>query len=137
MNTNNDTVELTLPAWCTALDEQRINEAIALAIALPPWPPSTYARAVVINEPSEAVALNGALIVLEAIAAVLIRAQERVPRDDRRLAAATLRDQVILWAYRDCRKVTPFNLPAAVETALDAAPWWQQLQMTLAEPSRP
>ena len=87
--------------------------------------------------PSDAAALNGALIVLAAIAAVLIRAEERVPRDDRRLAAATLRDQVIVWADGDRRRMTlPNPFPAAVEAALDAAPWWQQLQTTLISADR-
>ena len=128
---------LTYPSWFTALDRQRIADAFTKAEALKVLPPDDGGVLVlfIFVWPSDAVAIEGMLIVLEAIAAVLQGHRDRQPVADRRRAADELRDQVIVWAdqTRTKKTTTSGKFIAAVETALDAAPWWQQLQPTLVE----
>src|SRR5262245_29275858 len=105
----------TYPAWFSALDRARIDRAIDQATAplvgpstlhdsgraLTEWDPYDDRVGDVVTHsqayPSDAVAIQAVLVVLENVTAAVLRHRDGQPAEDLRAAAYDLRDQIILW----------------------------------------
>jgi hypothetical protein len=76
--------------------------------------------------PSDAVAVQAALSVLEKVGQILERKRGRRSSRDLAAAADDLRDQIIMEIDRDRPSATTLDeFAAAVEEALEACPWWR------------
>jgi len=132
--------QLTYPDWFTALDRRRIDDAVATATALTILPPETRntpgSGVIFISLsrvwPSLAVALDGVLIVLEAVASTMVRYHDRQRTADLRRWTDTLRDEVIVWAEQYTLEIGLDAFNDAVSSALLTRAWWGEPQTVTA-----
>jgi hypothetical protein len=123
---------ITLPDWCSRLDQRHIDDAVAQATALTVLPPknsnNSESGLAFINLqpvwPSVAVAIHGVLIILEAIASTMVRYRGRRQRATLQLWTDKLRDEVIVWAEQYTLGIGLDEFNGLIDAELRTRSWW-------------